>query len=599
MWNRVLPLIFIGLMSSQLLFGQRNYTDITADQRTELFYDGFDDNHNHWFTGTDRRGRREGRIENGHYVWKSKSDFYDEHASWIEVPINQTKDFEIEARIAFVQGNPREESTSLSWGRSEKGSYFFGFKKGTYFISQWRKVGGLEQYVKPRKTTYLHANGYNKLTVRKNGASCFFYINEVLVHTMPFQEFFGQRIGFESNNLIKVDFLRVSYIEEGGETPLAQQSTGNPPKENPDEITFDAREDVSGTEVRDSDVAPATTVAEKENSSEGDHTFDNQAIAENSRPVITITEPSLTRGFKQIAVQNIRIVGQAEDQDGIQEVRINDQPAWLRSDGSFSLEAPLHLGDNQFTVTATDRQQQSASTTFSIRREAPALEKRLALVIGNSAYEQGGQLRNPMNDAAAMQEMLEGLGFTVMKYENCRQNDIKRAIDEFGEKLKDFDIGLFFYAGHGLQVEGANYLVPVDAKLSSAYDVEYDCVRADRVLAKMEAANSRTNIVLLDACRDNPFERSWSRSTRGNGLAFMNAPRGSLVAYATAPGQTASDGGGEHGVYTEALLKHLPTPDITIEQVFKRVRTTVSQKSEGKQIPWESTSLTGDFYFKR
>ena len=250
-------------------------------------------------------------------------------------------------------------------------------------------------------------------------------------------------------------------------------------------------------------------------------------------------------------------------------------------------------------VTATDRQQQTSTTSFSIRRDAPEQEKRLALVIGNSQYEQGGQLRNPKNDAEAMKETLEGLGFTVMKYENCQQNDIKRAIDEFGEQLKNYDIGLFFYAGHGLQVDGTNYLVPVDAKLTSAYDVEFDCVRADRVLAKMEAANSRTNIVVLDACRDNPFERSWSRGTRGNGLAFMNAPRGSLVAYATAPGQTASDGGGQHGVYTEALLEHLPTPNVTIEQVFKLVRSTVSQKSEGKQIPWESTSLTGDFYFRR
>ncbi len=140
----------------------------------------------------------------------------------------------------------------------------------------------------------------------------------------------------------------------------------------------------------------------------------------------------------------------------------------------------------------------------------------------------------------------------------------------------------------------------MDAQLTSENDVEYDCVRADRVLAKMESAGSKTNIAVLDACRDNPFERSWSRGTQGNGLAFMNAPQGSLIAYATAPGQTASDGqGGKHGLYTAALLENIALPGLTIEQVFKRVRSKVAQRSEGKQTPWESTSLTGDFYFKK
>ena len=136
-----------------------------------------------------------------------------------------------------------------------------------------------------------------------------------------------------------------------------------------------------------------------------------------------------------------------------------------------------------------------------------------------------------MNDVRAIKKALEGLGFTVMKYEDCSQKTMKRAMDKFGRRLKGKNVGLFFYAGHGGQVRGNNYLLPVDAKLDSANDAEYDCVRADRVLAKMETAGSRTNIVILDACRDNPFERSWRRGTEGSGLAFMNAPSGSLIAY--------------------------------------------------------------------
>ena len=192
---------------------------------------------------------------------------------------------------------------------------------------------------------------------------------------------------------------------------------------------------------------------------------------------------------------------------------------------------------------------------------------------------------------------LEGLGFTVMKYEDCSQKTMKRAMDKFGRKLKGRDVGLFFYAGHGVQVNGHNYLLPADAKLDTEHDAEYDCVRADRVLAKMEGAGSKTNIVILDACRDNPFERSWRRGTEGTGLAFMNAPSGSLIAYSTAPGKTALDGRGGNSPYTSALLKHIGTPNITVIQMFQRVRSTVRRQSSNKQTPWESTSLGGDFYF--
>jgi|GEM_PF-7114588 len=226
-----------------------------------------------------------------------------------------------------------------------------------------------------------------------------------------------------------------------------------------------------------------------------------------------------------------------------------------------------------------------------------AQERRMALVIGNSNYPSGGSLANPISDARAMKKALEGLGFTVLKYENCTQKEMRMAMDEFGSKLKGQDVGLFFYAGHGVQVGGYNYLIPVDASLNNEKKVEYDCVRADRVLADMEHAGIRTAIVILDACRDNPFERSWRRGKAGAGLAFMNAPSGSLIAYSTAPGKTALDGSTGNSPYTAALLEHIGSPDITVLQMFQRVRSSVVQSSSNKQIPWESTSLKGDFYF--
>lgn len=235
----------------------------------------------------------------------------------------------------------------------------------------------------------------------------------------------------------------------------------------------------------------------------------------------------------------------------------------------------------------------------AVRRTPPKMEgeKRLALVIGNADYTRGGSLDNPVNDARSVAGELKHLGFDVIKYENAGQKQMKRAIDRFGSDLKNYHVGLFFYAGHGVQVKGANYLIPSDADLKSENDVEYDCVDAGRVLAKMEDAGSLINIIILDACRDNPFERSWSRSAKGRGLAFMNAPSGSLIAYATSPGKTASDGSALNGVYTSALLKHIKTPNIPILEMFQRVRVSVMNQTNNAQTPWESTSLKGNFYF--
>ena len=207
-------------------------------------------------------------------------------------------------------------------------------------------------------------------------------------------------------------------------------------------------------------------------------------------------------------------------------------------------------------------------------------------------------LRNPVNDAKGVAEALRGLGFEVTERLNLSQVDMKREIDSFGGAIRGGGVSLFYYAGHGVQVDGRNYLIPVGANIKSERDVEYEAVRVGRVLGKMADAENRINIVILDACRDNPFERSFR--TPQNGLAYMDAPRGTVIAYATAPGKTAYDGDGEHGIYTEALLKALKMPGLTLEKVFKTVRSRVysAAKTMGfEQIPWEATSMMGDFYF--
>ncbi len=226
-------------------------------------------------------------------------------------------------------------------------------------------------------------------------------------------------------------------------------------------------------------------------------------------------------------------------------------------------------------------------------------QKRIALIIGNSAYQNGGALRNPVNDARAMATTLRKLNFTVLKYENLSQSKMKQRIDEFGTKAANYDVALFYYAGHGIQTKGLNYLVPIDASLKTEQQIEYNCVRADRMFGSIEG--EKTHIIILDACRNNPFERSWGRNTSGSGLAFMQAPSGSFIAYATSPGQTASDGTGNNGLYTEILIQEIVKPNRTIVEVFQNVRARVQKKSKielkKKQTPWESTSLNNNFYF--
>jgi len=229
-------------------------------------------------------------------------------------------------------------------------------------------------------------------------------------------------------------------------------------------------------------------------------------------------------------------------------------------------------------------------------RSMSAPEARVALVIGNASYSEA-PLRNPVNDARAMKEALASCGFTVTLLTDASKRQMEDAIRAFGDAIRGGAVGLFYFAGHGGQVKGVNYLVPVGARMEREDEVPYQAVEAGQVLDKMDAAKNRLNILILDACRNNPFAHSW-RGAGGQGLAQVQAPTGSLIAYATAPGSTAADGAGDHGLYTEALLAQLREPGLELEKVFKRVREQVLAASKGGQTPWESNSTVGDFCFR-
>jgi len=172
---------------------------------------------------------------------------------------------------------------------------------------------------------------------------------------------------------------------------------------------------------------------------------------------------------------------------------------------------------------------------------------------------------------------------------------MKKSIKDFGRDLRKGGVGIFYYAGHGLQVNGRNYLVPIGADFNTVFEIEYEAVAAGRILGQMEDAGNGMNIIILDACRNIPYSRGFRSSEKG--LAKMDATVGSILAYSTAPGSVAADGTGRNGLYTSQLLKHISTPGLKIEDIFKQVRIGVSKESRKKQIPWESSSLMGDFYF--
>jgi uncharacterized caspase-like protein len=227
----------------------------------------------------------------------------------------------------------------------------------------------------------------------------------------------------------------------------------------------------------------------------------------------------------------------------------------------------------------------------------PVAQNRWALVIGNSTYGADiGPLPNPVNDATDMAATLQPLGFQVTRILNATRQQMEEALTAFRSQLRPGGVGLFYFAGHGAQVEGTNYLIPIGANVERAVTTQADSMSAEQVLASMTAAGTALNILILDACRNNPFLSRWPVQVPP-GLAPMQAARGSFIAYATAPGAVAADGGGRNGTYTKHLLRYLTTPDLLVEQMFKRVRMAVEEETGGAQTPWEASSLQGDFAF--
>jgi uncharacterized caspase-like protein len=234
-----------------------------------------------------------------------------------------------------------------------------------------------------------------------------------------------------------------------------------------------------------------------------------------------------------------------------------------------------------------------------------AAEKRVALVVGNSNYAQVGTLANPANDANDIASALKAAGFEVILGIDVDKREFDTKVRNFADILENADAAIFFYAGHGLQVAGRNFLLPVDARVQTERDLDFDAVNLDFILKQMELGRAdKTNIVFLDACRDNPFTRNLARSmgTRsasiGKGLAQVDTGVGTFIAYSTQPGNVALDGTGRNSPFTAALAKRVREPDRNLTSVMIEVRKDVLAATGGKQVPWDHSALTGEFYFQ-
>ena len=247
---------------------------------------------------------------------------------------------------------------------------------------------------------------------------------------------------------------------------------------------------------------------------------------------------------------------------------------------------------------------------------ANASDSRYALVIGNSDYQYASVLSNPKNDSSDIAKALEALFFETTLLQNATKQQIETEVEKFLKKLKEEEsVGLFYYAGHGVQLQGDNFLVPVETQAGTDQQIKNQSFNIANLLSGMRKIKTATNIIILDACRDNPFKtiatkgsRSAAPNLRGlknnsipkldTGLSKLNAPPNTLIAFATAPGRVAQDGYGRNSPYTNQLIKSMQRSGLTIGQVFRQVRADVVAKTKGEQVPWESSSLIQDFYFK-
>ena len=334
-------------------------------------------------------------------------------------------------------------------------------------------------------------------------------------------------------------------------------------------------------------------------------TYQNQSVATidwiDFSPTTTEKQYTLKAGIKSAS----KIESWTVTLNGIVDRGINP----ISNDGySLTIDKLLALEEGNNTIKIEVKNAGGVTTTeknviYNAVKKSPVVQqRRIALVMGNANYvDSDKKLKNPVNDATDVATKLENLGFTVIRSLDQTQQGMELAINDFGNKARDYDVALFYYAGHGVRCSGGNYLIPIDANLPEESYVPYKCTNVNLVLDLLEKSRCSMKIMIMDACRNNPFARSWNRSTTGGGLGIMNAPKGTFIAFSTAPGDVAQDGkaGERNSPYTAALLQTFDIPNLSITDFFQEVLEKVATKTNDKQTPWTSNSFRGKFIFNQ
>ena len=548
-------ILFIGLQYYNNISAQALYNDIKADQREKLYDNEFNKatdwtiapNYKDFMSGTDGALCLKARVKDG------KS--YGSYTYTSNVNIEENRNFEIEAAVALPAASGADRF-GFFWGSDIRKDVSIGYciatdKGATNYCAFSGPIERSCQTGKSVDTKNLIEGYFQKITIRKISELLYVFVNEKLISIDTFQGFKGKFIGIfayrdkiEKIAPVRMDYLRVNYLK-------------------------------------------------------GD-------VIVNKPPLITILQPAQDRNLMLVPAHTFVVKGIARDDDGISDVWVNNTKADVTANGNFIAEIPLREGKNNILVKATDRKGAVGTKSFEMSccgvsnvavDSGKRQEKRVALVIGNGNYDVARSLPNPLNDADSITRRLESIGFNVVQCKDCNRTQLLKKIDEFGTTLVKDGVGFFFYAGHGIQINGINYLIPTDAKLQSKSDADYECINLARIIGKMDDAHTAVNIVVLDACRDNPFDKAWYRSATNDGFASMaSGPPGSIIEFSTSPGKTAADGNGANGLYTEALLEVLNEPGLSLGGMFQKARSLVVEKSNGEQVPWELNLMLRDYF---
>lgn len=614
------------------------YQSYSLSEKAVIIHEQFDKNDNNWVTDNNWLS---GEFNEGIYFIKCKNFNASTGLSYIQVNIDTSRNFEIESRIQMVQG-----VGALVFGMAADFDHYRIEMAGQQKIVVLRNFASKGKLDKLFEGTVnvLKNNEYNKITLRKEQGRYSLFINEIWVTDLKGVRFYGNYAGYSIGlqSSMMADDFNVYYLKHT--PPAFTWAKPGVLKSNTSENSFS----IAGEIVSESPVGKCTiNINEKNIEVPADSvnlalgtinkyrlhysiplqlginniklsiTNLGETITSEPRilvyqplqpPVVTWHRPVQNNTNIETETINLKICISSASTVSSTEVFANGEPlsatieikpvkteqcnAWL------DITVPLIQGVNSFYVEVANAEGKTTSetrfVTFTPVRTAG--EKRIALVFGNSNYSGGQKLKNPANDAQLMTATLKDLGFEVISRIDADKSTMEKAIREFSKKLGNYQVALFYYAGHGIQVDGQNFLIPVDAVLNDKSDCKFEAIAVNFIVEEFEQYPDNTNVVILDACRNNPY-RSWSRGSE-RGFKAIAPTSGTIIAFATSEGATASDGESNNGLFTEELVRQMIVPQ-PIESVFKKTRIQVEKKSNFTQSPQEWSKLKGDFYFRK